>query len=317
MIKAIIIDDEPLARLIVQEYLQAYPEITVVQECNDGFDGIKAIQQHRPDLIFLDIQMPKINGFEMLELVEDPPAVIFTTAFDEYAIRAFEAHAVDYLLKPFNKQRFDKAIRKWLDQYALARAAANTSMPATPGQTAAAQGPANASGASAPDAAKSATRNTADGANSSASIPTGNTSASGTPGSAPSDPLANARENTRALLETAAHSPMQQHRVVVKTGGKIKIIPVEDIHYLEASDDYVKIHTHNGAFLKNKTMSYFEQTLDSSQFVRTHRSYILNVQQVTRIDPYEKDSHLCILQSGAQVPVSKAGYVKLKAVLGL
>ena len=277
MIKAIIIDDEPLARLIVQEYLQAYPEITVVQECADGFEGIKAIQQHHPDLLFLDIQMPKINGFEMLELVEEPPAVIFTTAFDEYAIRAFEAHAVDYLLKPFNKQRFDKAIRKWLDQYMLSRAAAQSS-----------------------------------GAASGAPVP----HPSAEPGSAPLS-ATDSRENTRSLLETAAHSPMQQHRVVVKTGGKIKIIPVEDIHYFEASDDYVKIHTHNGAFLKNKTMSYFEQVLDGAQFVRTHRSYILNVQQVTRIDPYEKDSHLCILQSGAQVPVSKAGYVKLKAVLGL
>ena len=247
-IKAIIIDDEPLARMIVQEYLQAWPQVTVVQECSDGFEGIKAIQQHHPDLIFLDIQMPKINGFEMLELVEDPPAVIFTTAFDEYAIKAFESHAVDYLLKPFNKDRFDKALRKWLDQ----RSAATPQADETP-----------------------------------------------------------------ALLDTAAQSPAQQQRIVVKTGGKIKIIPVEDIHYLEASDDYVKIHTHNGAFLKNKTMGYFEQSLDPTQFVRTHRSYILNVQQVTRIDPYEKDGHLCILQSGAHVPVSKTGYVKLKAVLGL
>lgn len=245
-IKAIIIDDEPLARSIVQEYLQTYSEVTVLQECSDGFEGIKAIQQHHPDLIFLDIQMPKINGFEMLELVEQPPAVIFTTAFDEYAIKAFESHAVDYLLKPFNKERFDKAIKKWMDQ-----------RPTTP-----------------------------------ASI-------------------------TEELLETAAGSPTQQNRIVVKIGGKIKIIPIEDIHYLEAADDYVKIHTHNGAFLKNRTMSWFERSLDPTQFVRTHRSYILNVQQVTRIDPYEKDSHLCILQSGAQVPVSKAGYVKLKGVLGL
>jgi two-component system LytT family response regulator len=274
MIKAIIIDDEPLARMIVQEYLQSYPQISVVQECGDGFEGIKAIQQHHPDLIFLDIQMPKINGFEMLELVEDPPAVIFTTAFDEFAIRAFENHAVDYLLKPFNKQRFDKAVGKWLDQYtAAAQAAASTQTSANtpaPSGTAADDGP---------------------------SVSSGN--------------------KTRELLDTAAHSPSQQQRVVVKTGGKIKIIPVEDIHYLEASDDYVKIHTHNGAFLKNKTMNYFEQVLDPNHFVRTHRSYILNVQQVTRIDPYEKDSHLCVLQSGAQVPVSKAGYVKLKAVLGL
>jgi len=254
-IKAIIIDDEPLARSIVSEYLQAWPQIDVVQECNDGFEGIKAIQHHHPDLLFLDIQMPKINGFEMLELVEQPPAVIFTTAFDEYAIKAFESHAVDYLLKPFNKDRFDKAIQKWLDQRA----------PNPPSAT----------------------------------------------------PAPTSADATEQLLETAAQSPAQQQRVVVKTGGKIKIIPLEDIHFLEAADDYVKIHTHNGAFLKNRTMSWFEKALDPSQFVRTHRSYILNVQQVTRIDPYEKDSHLCILQSGAQVPVSKAGYVKLKAVLGL
>src|SRR5688572_20113360 len=116
MIKALIIDDEPLARAIILEYLQAHPEITVAQECNDGFEGVKAIQQHQPQLIFLDIQMPKINGFEMLELVDQPPAIIFTTAFDEYAIKAFESHAVDYLLKPFNQERFDKAIAKWLQQ---------------------------------------------------------------------------------------------------------------------------------------------------------------------------------------------------------
>jgi two-component system, LytTR family, response regulator len=262
MIQAIIIDDEPLARLIVKEYLQDYPQVSLAQECSDGFEGLKAIQQHKPDLIFLDIQMPKINGFEMLELIEDPPGVIFTTAFDEYAIRAFESHAVDYLLKPFSKQRFGKAMQKWID----ARAAAGR----PPGDP--------EGGALAP---------------------------------------AGAPAGTRALLETAAASPSQQQRIVVKTGGKIKIIPVEDIHYLEASDDYVKIHTRAGSFLKNKTMNFFEQVLDASQFVRTHRSYILNIQQVTRIEPYEKDSHLCILQSGAQVPVSKSGYAKLKEVLGL
>jgi len=265
-IKAIIIDDEPLARMIVREYLGAYPEISIVQECSDGFEGIKAIQQHHPDLVFLDIQMPKINGFEMLELVEEPPAVIFTTAFDEYAIKAFENHAVDYLLKPFNRERFDKALRKWMDSRPVADRAAATRAAAA-GET-----------------------------DSEARPPAG---------------------STEALLETAAQSPTQQHRIVVKTGGKIKIIPLEDIHFLEAADDYVKIHTHQGAFLKNRTMSYFERALDPTQFVRTHRSYILNIQQVTRIDPYEKDSHLCILQSGAQVPVSKAGYVKLKVVLGL
>src|SRR6187397_573227 len=114
--KVIIIDDEPLARSIIKEYLQSYSDIDVIAECNDGFEGMKAIQQHEPGLIFLDIQMPKINGFEMLELIDDPPAVIFTTAFDEYALRAFEAHAVDYLLKPFSKIRFEKAMEKFLEQ---------------------------------------------------------------------------------------------------------------------------------------------------------------------------------------------------------
>lgn len=253
MIKALIIDDEPLARLIIKEYLLDYPQISVVQECGDGFEGLKAIQQHKPDLVFLDIQMPKINGFEMLELVEDPPGVIFTTAFDEYAMKAFESHAVDYLLKPFNKERFGKAMQKWMDLNG--------------------------------GAAK------------------------------PPDPRAG--ETSKALLETASAAPSQNNRVVVKTGGKIKIIPVEDILYLEASDDYVKIHTKAGGFLKNKTMNHFEQILDPALFVRTHRSFILNIQQVTRIEPYEKDSHLCILQTGAQVPVSKSGYTRLKEVLGL
>jgi two-component system LytT family response regulator len=243
--KAIIIDDEPLARSIVKEYLQAYPQIEVAQECNDGFEGIKAIMQHQPDIIFLDIQMPKINGFEMLELVDQPPAVIFTTAFDEYAIKAFESHAVDYLLKPFSKERFDKAMEKWME------------------------------------------RNT------------------------PS------KQTTQSLLETAAEQPQQSQRIVVKTGSKIKIIPADDIHYLEAADDYVKIYTKDGAFLKNKTMAYFEKVLNAQQFVRTHRSYLVNVQLITRIDPYEKESYTAILKSGAQVAISKTGYTRLKQVLGI
>ena len=244
--KVIIIDDEPLARSIVKEYLQKHPQLEVVQECNDGFEGLKAIQQYQPDLVFLDIQMPKINGFEMLELIEQPPSIIFATAFDEYAIKAFEAHAIDYLLKPFNQERFDKAIAKWKEKNQVS-----------------------------------------------------------------------AEKNTQDLLETAAQSPSQSNRIVVKNGSKIKIIPVHDVLYLEAADDYVKVHTPEGYFLKNKTMNHFEQALDGQQFVRSHRSYIVNVQQITRIDPYEKDNHVAILRSGLKVPVSRSGYVKLRAVLGL
>ncbi len=110
--KVVIIDDEPLARMLLTEYLQAHTHIEIVAECGDGFEGVKAIAVHNPDLIFLDVQMPKINGFEMLELIENPPAVIFTTAFDQYALKAFEAHAIDYLLKPFSPERLESAIIK-------------------------------------------------------------------------------------------------------------------------------------------------------------------------------------------------------------
>jgi two-component system, LytTR family, response regulator len=245
--KVIIIDDEPLARSIIREYLQNHSDLTLIAECNDGFEGVKSIQQLQPDLIFLDIQMPKINGFEMLELIDEPPAVIFTTAFDEYAIKAFESHAVDYLLKPFSQERFDKAILKCQQN----------------------------------------------------------------------EKNVSVKEQLAPLLESVSTSPSEQQRVVVKLSGKIRIIPVEDIHYLEAADDYVKIHTREGALLKNKTMGHFEQVLNKNQFVRTHRSFMINISEITRIDPYEKDGHLAILKSGARVPVSKAGYLKLKTVLGL
>jgi two-component system, LytTR family, response regulator len=245
--RVLIIDDEPLARMVITEYLRSYPQVEVLQECNDGFEGVKAIAQYQPDLIFLDIQMPKINGFEMLELIDAPPAVIFTTAFDEYAIRAFEEHAVDYLLKPFSKQRFDKAMTKWLDQYQTTETA----------------------------------------------------------------------QHTKQFLESLPPASPKNERVVVKTGTKIKIIPVNDILYLEADDDYVKIHTSEGSFLKNKTMAYFEQMLDPGQFVRVHRSHMIRIQEITRIDPYEKENHIAILKSGQKVPVSKTGYSKLKQNLGL
>ncbi len=246
MIRAIVIDDEPLARSVVKEYLQPFSQIEIVTECNNGFEGLKAIQESKPDLIFLDIQMPKITGFEMLELLDQPPSVIFTTAFDEFAIRAFEANAIDYLLKPFTRERFENAVKKFLDHH-------NS------------------------DSAHSV-------------IP---------------------------VLETASHSSPQNHRVVVKAGSKIKIIPVQDIHYLEAADDYVNVVTGEGSFLKNKTMNFFEKTLDPQLFVRTHRSYIIHLSHITRIDAYEKESHLAVLKSGKQIPVSKSGYTRLKEVLGL
>jgi two-component system LytT family response regulator len=244
MTKVILIDDEPLARGIVREYLQAHSDIQVVDECNDGFEGVKAIAQHKPDLIFLDIQMPKINGFEMLELIENPPSVIFTTAFDEYAIQAFERFAVDYLLKPFSKERFDKALQKWQGRN-------------PPGET-----------------------------------------------------------STQTLLENTSQ-PEERQRIVVKKGSNIVILPVHTVYYIEAFDDYVKIYTKDGFYLKKKTMAHYEKALDPKQFVRVHRSYLLNLQELTRIEPLEKDNHIALLKSGAKVPLSQSGYGKLREVLGI
>jgi two-component system LytT family response regulator len=243
--KLIIIDDEPLARSLIIEYLANFPELELVQECGDGFEGLKAINQHKPDLIFLDIQMPKINGFELLELIENPPAVIFTTAFEAFAIKAFEAHAIDYLLKPFSRERFNKALEKWLQQK-------NTYI-----------------------------------------------------------------QKTEPLLETIAAGTGQHHRIVLKENGRIKIIPIQQIQYLESADDYVKIYSSEGVFLKNKTMQYFETHLSEADFVRIHRSYLVNIQLIHKLEPYEKEGHLAILSTGQKLPVSKSGYAKLKSVLGL
>ncbi|MBN8577405.1 MAG: LytTR family transcriptional regulator DNA-binding domain-containing protein [Cyclobacteriaceae bacterium] len=244
MIKAILIDDEPLSREILKNYLARFSQIVVAAECNDGFEGVKAIQQYQPDLVFLDIQMPKINGFEMLELVAPLPAVIFITAFDEFALKAFEANAIDYLLKPVSEARFAKAVQKFLDKSLQPVAA-----------------------------------------------------------------------TTRLLDTMSAHA--QNNRIVVKTGSRVKIIPVHEIEYLEADDDFVKIVTAEGAFLKNKTLAFYEQSLDPQQFVRVHRSYLLRISQIAKIEPYQKETHLAILRNGKQIPISKTGYGKLKVILGI
>ena len=248
MKKVVIIDDEPLARSIVVEYLQNRKDILVVAECDNGYEGVKAIAQHKPDLVFLDIQMPKINGFEMLELLDSMPSIIFATAFDEYAIKAFETNAVDYLLKPFSKERFDLALEKWM-------------------------------------AKKSDEGNDA--------------------------------KNIKNLLENKEKQIEERTRIVVKTNSEITIVPVTDVHYIEAYDDYVKIFTKDNYYLKKKTMNYYEQVLDPALFFRVHRSFILNLQQLTRLEPLEKNSYVALLKSGKKIPLSRPGYSKLKEKLGI
>ncbi len=247
MIKYLIIDDEPLARAIVKEYLQPYSDFELLQECNDGFEGVKAIQHQNPDLIFLDIQMPKITGFEMLDLIEKLPAIIFTTAFDEYAMKAFDSNAIDYLLKPFSKERFDKAIQKWRLQKENSKQV----------------------------------------------------------------------ERSREVFKNLLPQNDEQFRVVVKTGNQIRIISISEISYIEACDDYLKIHTEAEVFMKKKTMSYYESILNEKEFVRVHRSYIINLSQIKRIELMEKESYCALLKSGVKIPLSKSGYTRLKDVLGI
>lgn len=243
MNKVLIIDDEPLARSVVVSYLKDFPSIEIVGQCSNGFEGLKAIEEHQPDLIFLDIQMPKINGFEMLELIEEPPAVIFTTAFDEFAIKAFEASAIDYLLKPFAKDRFEKAVNKWLSTDA---------------------------------------------------------------------------SNSKEQFQTLTQSRSDEHlRIVVKDGGEIKIIPTADVLFIEAYDDYVKIHTSNGYHLKKKTMTHYEKALPQQQFLRIHRSYIINIDALSKIESFEKNSYRATLTDGNIVPISRTAYPLLKSTLGL
>lgn len=244
MYRTIIIDDEPLARSLVRSLLNAYEAFEVVAECSDGFEGFKAIQEHEPQLIFLDVQMPKLSGFEMLELLDSPPSVIFTTAFDQYALEAFDAHAVDYLLKPISRERFNKAIEKWL--------------------------------------------------------------------------LTAHQQKAFKPLPELAEAPAAGYtqRIVVKDRGAIRIIPAAVIHYIEAADDYIKIITADGSFLKKATLGNVERSLDPQQFVRVHRSYLIPVTQIARIEPYRQESHIARLFCGASVEVSKAGMSRLKEVLG-
>lgn len=242
MIKAFIVDDEPLAREVVKKHLQKYSDITLVGEASDGFEALKLIPELKPDLLFLDIQMPKISGFELLELLSDTPSVIFTTAFDEFALKAFEVNALDYLLKPFSEERFDAAVSK----------KRNSELSHTPQK---------------------------------ADIP------------------------LQIIHE--------QNRIVVKDGTEIKIIPIQDVDYIEAYDDYVKIYQDKKYILKKQTMNHFEQVLPKDQFIRIHRSYILNVNQLTKIESYEKNSYVAILKSGTSIPISRSSYSDLKARLGL
>lgn len=246
-INVLIIDDEEPARMLIRSYLEAWPAITIAGECANGFEGLKAIQTVKPDLVFLDIQMPKISGFEMLELLEEYPQVIFSTAFDEYAIKAFEFNAVDYLLKPYSRERFSQAVEKALERIA--------------------------------------------------------SKAGPTPGVAK---IANGTLPEGIYLD----------RLVVKTGQKIKVIPIDEVEYLEAEDDYVMVYTSDGRYLKQMTMGYLEDHLDPADFIRVHRSHIVRIARIVQLEPYDKETKVLVMKSGKKIHTSKSGMKRLREVLG-
>ncbi|MCU0378191.1 MAG: LytTR family transcriptional regulator DNA-binding domain-containing protein [Bacteroidales bacterium] len=245
-IRALIIEDESPARELIRFMLKDHPEIEVVGECGDGFCGAKEIKEKRPDLIFLDIQMPKLTGFELLEVLDERPQVIFTTAFDQYAIRAFELNAVDYLLKPFSKERFDGALAKAVSLIGMES----------------------------------------------------------------QEPV-----KIENLINTATEAEGYLTRIVFRKGAGIKIIPLNLISYLAAEDDYVMIYYNEGKALKPKTMKYYEEHLPPTLFLRIHRSFMVNVEHITRLEPYSKDNYVAILKSGEKIPVSRAGYKLLREKL--
>ena len=243
--RIIIVDDEMLARGVVREYLAEHPDVEVVGECANGFEAVKAITELSPDLVFLDIQMPKLDGFEVAELAGAKTRYIFATAFDQYAIKAFEFHALDYLLKPFSQQRFDQA---------LAHARANLRK----GES---------------DVA------------------------------------------VEQMVREAAGRNKPVGRVLIREGAKVHVITADKIEHIEAQDDYVQIRSEGRSYLKNQRLSELEEQLDGEQFLRIHRSYIVNIACVDRIEQATKDSHVAVLKDGSRVPISRTGYQKIRAVI--
>jgi two-component system, LytTR family, response regulator len=242
-IRAIIVDDEELARQMLREFVTMHAEIEVVAECANGFEAVKAVTELKPDLMFLDIQMPKLNGFEVLELIGTDRAIVFVTAYDEYALRAFDIHAVDYLLKPFNAERFEKALERVRQRLG---------------------------------------------------------------GKLPSP----------AELSSSARPPAQfLERIVVRDGTRVTIIPIAKLDYAEAQDDYIALSSEGKKHLKQQTISSLETALDPGRFLRIHRSYIVNLEKIAKIEPYSKDSYVVVLANGQQIPVSRSGYARLRAAL--
>lgn len=240
--RVLIVDDEHLARMLLREYLGAHPDVEIVGECANGFEAVKAIAELDPELVFLDIQMPRLDGFEVVELAGSRPHYVFATAYDQFALRAFEVHAIDYLLKPFSPERLAQA---------LAQARLRRQAPA----------------------------------------------------------------QIEAVIKQAAARQAPLERVLIRDGARVHVVPAADIDCIEAQDDYVRIRAGARDYLKHGRLSELEAQLDPALFVRIHRSWIVNLGAVVRIEPVSKDNHCAVLKDGARLPISRSGYQKIRDLL--
>jgi two-component system LytT family response regulator len=251
MIRTLIADDEPLARERLRTLLVRHTDIEIIGECANGADAIEAISELRPDLVLLDVEMPRMDGFAVLEAL-DPhklPAVVFVSAHDQYAVKAFEAHALDYILKPFNEARVDRALHRVRSQ--LARA-----------------------------------------------------------------PGARAMDHRLVSLLEELRDRRRSDRLVVKTGGRVVFLRTEDIDWVEASGNYVRLHVGNEAHLLRESMKNMERRLDPSTFVRIHRSAIVNVDRIRELEPWFHGEYIVILRDGTRLTSSRVFSDRLNALIG-
>jgi DNA-binding LytR/AlgR family response regulator len=323
-LRVVVVDDEMLARQVLKEHLLARGDIEIVAECANGFEAVKAITELQPELVLLDIQMPKLDGFEVLELVGRHVPVIFVTAYDEFAVRAFEIHAIDYLLKPFSGERVSEAIDRARTRLARAPETAGSGGAAGAG-SGGAVGAAGAGGPSAPPvgpAAGGAAYATGTVSTQSPSSP----SSQPQPATAASQPAAGRTAGPAQSAGFAGISPQQLRtearppsgpleRVLIRDGSRVHVIPVDDVDFVQAQDDYVCFHAGGKQYLKEQPLAEVEAALDAARFVRIHRSFLLNVDRLARVEPLTKDSRIAILKDGRRLPLSRAGYQRLNALL--
>jgi two-component system LytT family response regulator len=247
-IRTLIADDEPLARERVRSLLADQPGISVVAEAHDGDQAVAQILEQQPDLVFLDVQMPKRTGFEVIQAVgaDHMPAVVFVTAYDQYAIKAFDVHAVDYLLKPFDRERFEGAVDRARRHFDAESGGALKS------------------------------------------------------------------QLMRLVQELQPQSTPRQERLIVKTGGRLFFLRTDEVDWIEAAGNYVRLHVGKDAHLLRETMNSIEARLDPKIFLRIHRSRIVNMDRVKELHPWFNGDYAVILRDGTKLMLSRGYRDKLQ-----